>query len=61
MEVVVTGVLQTLGHLILCIKSLDEEDTCVFINRITLAYMIILLLLIIEHVLIKQKSVRLED
>lgn len=25
-------------------KSLDEEDTCVFINRITLAYMIILLL-----------------
>lgn len=31
MEVVVTGFLQTRGHLILCIKSLDEEDTCVFI------------------------------
>lgn len=46
MDIVVTGdrVLQTLGHLILCIKLLDEEDTCVFINRITLAYMIILLL-----------------
>lgn len=25
MEVVVTGFLQTRGHLILCIKSLDEE------------------------------------
>lgn len=32
MDVVVTGdrVLQTRGHLILCIKSLDEEDMCIY-------------------------------